>query len=286
MKPMLCHRYKSHKNRIKYPCYVQPKLNGVRAIFTAQEVNFRQWQTHSRATKETRYWAPNILRHLTERLEKALPKDKDIILDGELYHHGWPLQRIASAVSWNREEPSTATIDIEYHVFDFVVDLPMSDRAEALNQFSSVYPHVVPTHLISSKSSAEHYYTRWKRQGYEGMIYRQTDAPYGFLDRCGNKENRWDYMIKRKDFASDEFTIVGVKEEYDQFSRPKDRCGALVLETETGQTFSAGSGLSDEQRHRYWRERPIGLLATIEFEIYSEGGVPLQPRVQQVHEIN
>ena len=75
-----------------------------------------------------------------------------------------------------------------------------------------------------------------------------------------------------------------MKEEYDKHSRPKGRAGALILETETGQTFSAGSGLSDEQRHKYWKTPPTGLLATIEFEIYSEGGVPLQPRVQQVHE--
>tara|TARA_R100001594_G_scaffold22796_2_gene44256 strand:- start:7148 stop:8005 length:858 start_codon:yes stop_codon:yes gene_type:complete len=283
MKPMLCHRYKTHKSRITFPCYVQPKLNGIRAIFTLHDYE-KQWQTHSRATKETRYWAPNILAHITKQLKDVLITDKNIILDGELYYHGWPLQRIAGAVSWNREEPTSATTAIEYHVFDIVADAPMAERAEALSQLASIYPNVVSTHHVSSKSSAEHYYTRWKRQGYEGMVYRKPEAPYGFLERCGNKENRWDYIIKRKDFASDEFTIIGVKEEYDKHSRPKGQAGALVLETETGQTFSAGSGLSAEQRHKYWKNPPVGLLATIEFEIYSEGGVPLQPRVQQVHE--
>ena len=82
---------------------------------------------------------------------------------------------------------------------------------------------------------------------YESAVYRHPDRPYGFLERCGNVENRWDYLIKRKDHQSAEFLIVGVQEEYDIYSRPKRQCGALKCVTNAGAEFTVGYGLSDGQ---------------------------------------
>jgi len=279
IRPMLCHRYKTHKQHIPYPCYVQPKLNGIRAIFDSDH---NRWQSHSRVTKEVRFWGPNILAHITSQLEGLF--STRVILDGELYRHGWPLQRINGAVSVNRRDTSHDTGEVNYHVFDIVADAPFTDRYDALQQLSTVYPYVVTTRFVSSPSAAEHFYALWKREGYEGMVYRNPVAHYGFLERCGNKENRWNYIIKRKDHATAEFTIVGVEEEFDKYARPKGRVGSLVLECDNGNTFRAGSGLSDDQRQRYWDKSPVGLVATIAFEMYSQSGVPLQPRVEEVHD--
>lgn len=276
---MLCHRYKTHAGSIHWPVYIQPKLNGVRALYHSDT---NVMQSHSRQTAEVKYWQGGVLNHITEQLESLF--NQPVILDGELYKHGWSLQKINGAVSVNRLSPSIDTDQVQMHVFDIIADVPFADRYAALEQLRTVYPHVVPTHFVSSPDSADHFYTRWRKQGYEGMIYRNAANTYGFVERCGNKENRWGYMIKRKERSSAEFTIIGIKEEHDTFNRPKGRCGALNLLCNNGQTFSAGSGLTAEQRDLYWHTPPNEQIATISYEILSDAGIPLQPVVELVHE--
>ena len=37
MKPMLAHEFKKNKHKVKYPCIVQPKLDGIRCIATIKD---------------------------------------------------------------------------------------------------------------------------------------------------------------------------------------------------------------------------------------------------------
>lgn len=277
IQPMLCHRFRTHANRISWPCFVQPKLNGVRAIYYSDG---DRWQSHSRQTKEIQFWSSHILAHLTDQLTGLF--GVPVILDGELYKHGWPLQRINGAVSVNRRDPSPDTHQIEYWIFDVIADVPFTDRYHALQALSGVYPCVVPTHHIATPKAADHYYSIWRRDKFEGMVYRNPNCTYGFRERCGNKENRWPYIIKRKERSSAEFEIIGVEEECDGEGNPKGRCGALRLVCDNGQIFTAGSGLTDQQKSDYWQDPPVGFLATIQFEMYSTDGVPLQPIVDLV----
>lgn len=278
-KPMLCHRYKTHFNRLSWPCYIQPKLNGIRAIYHSEADVF---QSHSRRTKEVCHWNPPVLAHIREQLQGLF--NQNVILDGELYVHGWPLQRINGAASVNRIAPANNTNQIQFWVFDLVADVPFEQRYQALQQLKQVYPHVVETHHVMSPSAADHFYNAWKKQGYEGMIYRNPHNTYGFIDRCTNQENRWSYMIKRKDRSSSEYEIVGITEETSLTGVAKQRTGALELVTSNGQRFTAGSGLNTEQREAFWTTPPVGRMATISFEMLSEGGIPLQPVVEFVHD--
>ena len=81
--PLIC--YEPH--RVTYPCYVQPKLNGIRALY--QNGNFQ--------SRDQLPFPPGLLNHLSSPLQSAF--DPSVILDGELYVHGWPLQRINAAVT-------------------------------------------------------------------------------------------------------------------------------------------------------------------------------------------
>lgn len=285
IKPMLCHRYSSngvitsHGKSIRFPIYVQPKLNGIRAVYFSETKN---WQSHSRLTKEVCFWDRHILSHITCQLENLF--SVPVILDGEMYRHGWPLQRINGAVSVKRQSTSKDTTEVNFHVFDIIADVPFSQRVEGLRELSTVYPFVVPTFFIDSESSANYYYSLWKRQGYEGLIYRQPKQPYGFEERCGNQENRWDYSIKRKDRSSSEFEIIGVTQGMSVHKEPQLWVGALRLVTSNGKVFYAGSGLTEDQKFKYWQHPPIGMIASIAYEMYSPDGIPLQPTVEQVHE--
>ena len=111
------------------------------------------------------------------------------------------------------------------------------------------------------------------------MMYRSINDPYGMIDECGNKENRWATLLKRKDWLDMRCRIVGVNEGKGEFA---GSVGAFVLQTEDGTTFQAGSGLTKFQRKAYWIEDPVGRIAVVNYEMLSDGGVPLKPTIEMV----
>jgi DNA ligase 1 len=277
MKPMLAKKYNDYKDRILYPVTIQPKLNGVRALY---------WKGEFQSRDEKR-WSTRVLYHLAAPLSNIIPDH--IILDGELYLHGLSLQQINSAVAVRRNDVSPITRSIEYHVFDCIdtlrLDLPFPDRhAILLRYLPYLTPPIVivPTFLSCDAGLANSLYPEYRRDGYEGTMYRDNSAPYGLSHACSNKENRWPYLLKRKEFLDDEFEITDVYEEISIDGIPKGTCGGLILETKDGKPFRAGSGLTRHQRHYYWQHPPIGLLATIRYETLSDSGIPLKPTIEVV----
>lgn len=276
MKPMLAFKYQDRRDRIVYPCYVQAKLNGVRMLYRAGCCQSR----------DEHLWHDSMLdpiRHALVDLDEAW------ILDGELYVHGWSLQQINAAASVNRISPSPKTARVQYHIFDgFLADnllMPFNERIDWL--FRAVYPltvgtialSLVTTQYVTSLSEADQHYRTFKNGGYEGMMYRDASAPYGFSMNCTNKENRWGCLLKRKDWLDDEFVIVNVELGMGKYANV---VGSLVLCTSDGIMFCAGSGLSDIERHEYMDNPPIGRLARIRYEVLSDGGIPLKPTIEAI----
>ena len=73
IKPMLAHKY--NPDKIQYPAYIQPKLDGVRCIFTKDGA-------FSRTGKQFKN-----LRHIESALYSLFVTYPKLILDGELYNH-------------------------------------------------------------------------------------------------------------------------------------------------------------------------------------------------------
>ena len=74
IKPMLAHKYNPEK--ADYPAYIQPKLDGVRCIFTKDGA-------YSRTGNEFK----NV-DHIKKDLKVVFNRYPNLILDGELYNHG------------------------------------------------------------------------------------------------------------------------------------------------------------------------------------------------------
>ena len=70
IKPMLAHKY--NPDKADYPAYIQPKLDGVRCVFTENGA-------YSRTGKEFK----NV-DHITESLKNVFLESPSLILDGEL----------------------------------------------------------------------------------------------------------------------------------------------------------------------------------------------------------
>lgn len=227
-------------------------------------------------------------------------------MDGELYHHGWPLQRINGAVTPIRQEPNEDTLQIEYHVFD-VVDFNKSfserfQTARSLIHFkngvSPIPIKVVATGIAKDALSADLEYANFVSQGYEGMMYRIGDCPYTVpkqpsgvmqfltgtkpIKYLSDQDNRTWSLLKRKSWQDAEFLCTGVVEGEGKY---RNSLGALIcypIDREglvTGEKFSVSSGLTDAERATYWYTPPINRLIKVRYLCLSSSGIPLNPTV-------
>ncbi len=287
VKPLLAHIYEPH--RVTYPCYVQPKLNGIRALYQAGNFQSRDQLPFPRG----------LLAHLSEPLLQTFGTQHHP-LDGELYVHGWPLQRINAAVTPVRQQPTEDTVQVQYHIFD-VVDFnrPFIDRITTTLPFTYQCPpkiHLVNNCYVGTEWEADRQYAAYVNLGYEGMMYRLGDCPYtvpnepaGMRNQrinersrfLSDKNNRCWHLLKRKDWQDHEFECEGVVEGEGKLA---GTLGALICKCSNGWGhFHVGSGLTDQQRHHYWRNPPIGKLIKVKYLVLSSDGIPLNPTVHPDH---
>lgn len=287
MKPLLAHVYEP--KRVTWPCYVQPKLNGIRALY--QDGHFQ--------SRDEIPFPEGLLDHLAKPLRELF--DPSIILDGELYRHGWSLQRINAAVTPVRQQPTEDTGLVEYHVFDRVdYGLSFQDRIEMYGSGNVMLPlgiEDVLTKLVKSEAEADSYYAHWVACGYEGMMYRTGTCPYTLpkqpqvktqssrLKFLSDKDNRVWHLLKRKSWLDEDFLCTRVFEGEGKYH---GTLGALECTINGGKmtwdmdrTFSVGSGLTDAERAKYWDhpELVIGHQVKVKYLCLSEAGIPLNPTV-------
>ena len=77
--------------------------------------------------------------------------------------------------------------------------------------------------------------------------------------------------MKFKPKKEDEYEIVGVVEEISINGYPKGRLGALILDSGDGHTFNVGTGFSEDDRIRLWKEELVGRVCKIQYQHLSSG---------------
>jgi ATP-dependent DNA ligase len=198
MKPMLAHKFDDSRVDWSQPVYIQPKLDGVRCLFTKDGA-------YSRTGKKFMN-----LRHIEMALKSFFDDSPDIVLDGELYNHKLKhdFEKIISLV--RKQKPTdTDRLDaqhlVQFHVYDYF-DGVMYDSYKTRMQHlvsSNLYDaqvKYVPAKLVDSYNYARKLHAEFLDQGYEGSIIR-LDGLY--------KHGRSYDLMKFKDFSDAEATIVG-----------------------------------------------------------------------------
>lgn len=277
--PMLAFKWQSRKKHMPFPCHVDPKLNGVRCQYQ------NGWmQSRSHGLEDPKFWHLDMHQHIRAELSHVPP---NIMLDGEIYFHGWSLQKINGAGGVNRLTPNDSTLQLEYHVFDCFNE----DRPELQFDYRRVLLHslmfrspvkIVDSYLALDELMMESYFKLFRSKGYEGAMVKNSTAPYGLLENCSNKENRWNYILKRKDWLDEEFEIL----DFTLTVGEKGEAGfQLTCKGNNGRpSFNVGSGLSDMELATFSACPPLGRLATVKFEMYSDLGRPLKPTILLIHE--
>jgi len=197
IKAMLAHKY--NEDKADYPSYIQPKLDGVRCLFTAKGA-------FSRADNQFM----NV-EHIEQALKPFFAKNPTAVLDGELYNHGLKddFEKIISLVKKRKptkDDRVEAAELVEYHIYD-VASMTIANYTTRLNYINSIsnfqWNHIlrrVDTQVALDFDDALKMHKKNLKLGYEGSIYRSFEGKY-------KGTRSWDLM-KFKDFHDAEATIV------------------------------------------------------------------------------
>ena len=198
MKPMLAHKFDDSRVDWSQPVYIQPKLDGVRCLFTKDGA-------YSRTGKKFMNLA-----HIELALIPFFKQQPDVVLDGELYNHELKndFEKIISLV---RKQKPTADdrLDaqhlVQFHVYDYFDGVIYDSYKTRMHQLgvSNIYDKqikYVQAYKVNNYDESRIYHKDFLNQGYEGSIIR-LDGLY--------KHGRSYDLMKFKDFSDAEATIVG-----------------------------------------------------------------------------
>lgn len=259
-----------------YPAFVQPKLNGVRALY----------QRGVMLSRDSKIWNYPVLRHIIDELETFKELIGVRILDGELYVHGWRLQRINGAVATNRMAPREDTHLVQFHIFDCIdargLTTPFSDRfldfKEVIEAHNLTHVKLVDTHLAFGRDSVDQYFTKYVKEGYEGIMLR-PDGPYEAGRTDHDTDKRSAYLWKHKAWKDGEFLCVG----YVPGEGKADiGIGSLTLSTDANVVFQCGTGFTDEDRIALANDLPIERMVRVRYVELTSDGIPYPCRFEAV----
>ena len=259
--PMLAYDYKKKSDKIIFPCFIQPKLDGVRALGIGNQLYSRNG---------------NIFPTL-EHIKKELEENNDnLILDGELYTDDINFEKIVGLVrkSTKTQEEEKLSLKIYFNVFDIVdKTLTFKERYSILKNFieknSFKYIKLVKTEICNKKELIEKYLDNYINEGYEGIIIRNGNGKYEENIRSNN-------LLKLKRFIDEEFEIIN----YTTPSEGKE-IGCVIWECKTkeGKKFSVRPEGNYNERKKLYKEgkKYIGKMLTVRYQELTNDKVPRFP---------
>lgn len=259
--PMRAQTFRDSGHRIKYPCYVQPKMNGVRCLVDIRDKGDFKYISRSGKTWE-------LFRHLDDPIKSVFPPE--FILDGEIYHPDYTFQQITRFIRDRKPETST----LQFWIYDIIT----SKKDEIFeNRWSIINSHLssnrgflvkVPTILVYSENEIYNHRDQFIKNGFEGIIIRNMSGLYSLGYKSPD--------LQKDKIAKDaEWRIIGGYEGKGRFSG----CCTFICETKDGKKFHCCPKGTIERKKEYFTNLNsyIGKMLTIEYEDLSDEGIPLKP---------
>jgi DNA ligase-1 len=262
--PMLAAKWEDYKDKIQYPIYSQPKLDGIRCIVTKDGMFSRNGKPILSAP------------HIFESLQPLFNENSDLIFDGELYADKFAndFNKIVSLVK--KTKPTDADLaeskkNIDYHIYD----LPSVDdvfRIRYRELCALRLPKCclrVVTHTVRNEDELMAVYGKYVTAGYEGQMLR-LDSKYE------NKRSK--SLLKHKSFVDEEYTILDICEGE---GNRTGTAGYMVFETADGKPFKSNvKGTWEETAEMLKNKKKlIGKQATIKYFNLTPDGIPRFPFV-------
>ena len=248
--------------------YSQPKLDGIRCIANSKGL----W---------TRTGKPiTSCPHIWEEVRDLLESNPNVTLDGELYNHELKqdFNKIVSLVrktKFTDADLAESQRLVQYHVYDIHCssnpDVTFSIRNVELEEYVTnsfeQYVHLVPTTFCYNQDELDELYSSYMTDGYEGQMIR-LDEKYE------NKRSK--YLLKRKEFITEEFEVVSMEEGQGNWSGHTKR---FILKLEDGREVGAGVRGNQEQLSKLWESQETPDWATLRYFDLTPDGIPRFPVV-------
>lgn len=253
----------------KFPCIVQVKIDGVRALV-------KDGVVYSRALKPI----PN--RHVQKLFGHLHGFDGELLLSDD--YRSRCFNETTSAVMTRDGEP-----DVYFHVYDdwtryCTYGEWYTNEYEAFDHscFKVNTKVLLHSYKVCDIDEFDYYQKEVTEIGLEGLIVRNPDAAY----KWGSATKKDWQLLKFKQKDDAEFKVVGFEElminnnepvinELGRQTRSKNKqnlipsgtLGALILEY-NGTTFKVGTGFDDQKREIYWgyKDKLLGKWAKVEYE--------------------
>ena len=273
IKPMLAQQSdKCSPNVFEKEWYCSRKLDGTRCL-----LYYKDGEIYSASRGGKDYDVSSTLIRQNKVLLNWFKQNPDLILDGELYAHGIPLQRISGITRLKTWEERCEIL--EYWIYDIVSSEPFEERYKELMRLQELLKNdlkvkVIDHYKVSGYLKIKKLHDQFVNEGFEGLVMRNPKKEYGIGKRSSL------YMIKEKNYQDSEFEIVGFEEGL------RDEDMVFICKTSNGKQFQAKPIGPRELKYEYLEnmEQIIGKMATVKFFNWTEDGLPSQPILKTIRD--
>ncbi len=252
--------------KVKYPIYIQPKLDGYRCVY-------KDGLLWSRKGKP--FGNKNLPLHF-----KSLFETSDYVLDGELYVHGTSFNNLQTILN-TEDAPLPATL--KYVVYDCIptkdweaqktkltYEMRLKNLREVLNNQIADYKKVIDiaNDLVNTSGEAVELYKKYLKSGYEGAMLKAPDGLY----KWKRTTVRSGEMLKVKPFKTEDLVVTEI---YDGEGNFQGMAGGVVVDF-NGNSVRVGSGFDVATRKEMAKSPNDFIGRTIEvkfFEVTEEGSL-------------
>lgn len=277
---------------IKFPVFVQPKIDGVRGIHLPN----------------TGFTARTLKRFKNRRLTAKFGQPELAGFDGELTYTNQltadDLCRTTTSLVNTIDGPDTAVWNIFDYITPETVNKPYKDRywimhekVHNLVKTHSVWENVlnvVPYVQINDQQTLDIVLRNYLECGYEGIIIRKING----LHKDGRCTQREGNFLRIKDFATEEAKIIKLLEAEENLNTPKlnelgfqtrsshkenlagkGMIGTLVCWSQKWGVFNVGPGrMTHDDRIKFWNNPELILDKVCTFK-YLKTGTLKAPRM-------
>lgn len=266
-------------NKLRYPVYAQPKLDGIRVII-------KDGIVYSRSLKPI----PN--KHIQTLFGHLHGVDGELIVGNPTAQDVF--QKTTSGVMSKDGEPNVTLYAFDvWNQTDKTYESRYNTLLEVIYQQTQVYD--VRYNTVRTHKELLVYADTQISAGYEGIMLRNPNTTY----KHGRATNNTQELLKYKLFEDSEFECVGVEElmhnenelKTDELGyaerssckdglKPSGMLGALILKWKDNETFKVGTGFTEQQRKDIFAEKDsdnsiIGKLVKVK---YQSSGMKDKPR--------
>jgi DNA ligase-1 len=258
---MLAQDYNKRGKSIKFPCYAQRKLDGVRCVAIVGRGLF------SRNGKQ-------MSKHLVPVMAQLESFPAGTVLDGELYSDTLTFQEIVGLVKKETlKAGDAAKFDAIYLcVYDTIREGTNAERNTALAAMfatqSAQYIRPLPTVTCDTQEAVKALHAQYVAEGYEGLILRNMSGVYAVGHRSTD-------LQKYKEFEDAEYNVTGFKEG----DGVEKGCVIWTCRTADGKEFAVRPrGTHDERKALMATAAEyIGKPLTVRFQELTTDGIPRFP---------